>query len=86
MKGYYNVTILPTAEKKLRKLSKPIRTRIVDRISALTTDPRPSGVKKLKGRSAYRIRIGSYRVVYEIIDKALIVNVIAVGDRKDIYK
>ncbi|WP_199563232.1 type II toxin-antitoxin system RelE family toxin [Runella aurantiaca] len=48
-------------------------------------DPRPFGYKKLKGREAYRIRTGDYRVIYEIFDKKLIVQVIEIGHRREIY-
>lgn len=47
---------------------------------------RPSGCKKLKGRDGYRIRIGNYRILYDIIDQTLIINVIAIGHRRDIYR
>jgi mRNA interferase RelE/StbE len=49
-------------------------------------NPRPHGCKKLKGREGYRIRVGNYRIIYDIFDRELIVDVIAVGDRKDIYE
>ncbi|WP_373456907.1 type II toxin-antitoxin system RelE/ParE family toxin [Chryseobacterium sp. MDT2-18] len=49
-------------------------------------DPRPVGCKKLKGRDSYRIRIGNYRVIYEIFDSELIIDVIILGHRKDIYE
>lgn len=51
----------------------------------LETNPRPFGYKKLKGREAYRIRVGNYRIIYEIEDKILKVTVIDAGDRKEIY-
>lgn len=52
----------------------------------LGNDPRPSGCKKLKGRDAYRIRIGDYRAIYEIQDNKLISTVIIIGHRKDVYE
>ncbi len=52
----------------------------------LAFDPRPSGCKKLKGRNAYRIRIGDYRAIYDIIDNKLIITVINVAHRKDVYE
>jgi mRNA interferase RelE/StbE len=51
----------------------------------LANDPRPPGCKKLKGRDGYRIRVGDYRIIYQIIDDVLVVNVVALGHRKDIY-
>ncbi|MEP6803906.1 MAG: type II toxin-antitoxin system RelE/ParE family toxin [Flavobacterium sp.] len=50
------------------------------------SDPRPNGCKKLKGRSGYRIRIGDYRVIYEIFDGDLLIDVVDLGHRKDIYE
>ena len=52
----------------------------------LEVDPRPHGCKKLKGRDAYRIRIGDYRAIYEIQDAHLILTVIIIGDRKNVYE
>jgi mRNA interferase RelE/StbE len=51
----------------------------------LANDPRPAGCKKLKGRDGYRIRVGDYRIIYQIIDHVLVVEVVALGHRKDIY-
>ena len=55
-------------------------------IMGLAYDPRPVGYKKLRGMEAYRIRVGTYRIIYEIIDDKLIVDIIAVGHRQSIYK
>ncbi len=55
-------------------------------IAKLSEDPCPKGCKKLRGREGYRIRIGSYRVIYEVFDGQLIVDVITLGHRKDIYE
>jgi mRNA interferase RelE/StbE len=52
----------------------------------LADDPRPKGCKKLKGRDGYRIRTGNYRIIYEIFDTELLIDVIAIGHRKDIYE
>jgi mRNA interferase RelE/StbE len=52
---------------------------------ALTDNPRPNGYIKLKGFNAYRIRVGSYHIIYEIFDRILVVEIIDLGDRKDIY-
>jgi mRNA interferase RelE/StbE len=59
--------------------------QLIETIYALANDPRPFGYKKLKGRNGYRVRSGDYRVIYEIIDNILLINVIAVGHRRDIY-
>lgn len=84
--GKYEILFNPKAEKQLDKLSNQVVKPILEAILSLSEDPRPSGCKKLKGRPAYRIRIQNYRVIYEIMDKVLLVEVIAIGHRKDIYK
>jgi len=81
----YHITISKSAQKRLDKLSDAIAGRLITAIYALADDPRPHGYKKLKGRDAYRIRVGDYRIIYEIFDNTLIISVIDVGDRKDIY-
>jgi mRNA interferase RelE/StbE len=81
----YTVVLSKKAQKQLDKLSDFIAEPILEAISDLEENPRPAGNKKLKGRDGYRIRIGNYRVIYDIFDTQLIVDVIAVGHRKDIY-
>ena len=68
----YQVFISRKAEKFIEKLN-------------LATDCRPAGYKKLKGLEAYRIRVGNYRIIYEIKDNILTIEVVAIGHRKDIY-
>jgi mRNA interferase RelE/StbE len=85
-KPEYTVLILPSAQKQLSKLPNAIATRIEDKMMELQGDPRPPGCKKLKGRDAYRIRIGDYRVIYEINDGQLIVTVITIGHRREVYE
>lgn len=82
----YEVKLNPAAQKQLKKLDKQQVKRILARIYALGTDPFPRGVQQLRGYKAYRIRVGSYRVLYEIHDKQLLVHVIRIGHRKDVYK
>lgn len=81
----YTISISKTAQKQLDKLSDRIAAPIIDAISSLANNPRPNGCKKLKGRSGYRIRKGDFRIIYDIFDNILLINVIAVGDRKEIY-
>jgi mRNA interferase RelE/StbE len=85
-KPEYTVLILPSAQKQLSKLPNAIASRIEDKMMELGDDPRPPGCKKLKGREAWRIRIGDYRVIYEINDGRLIVTVITIGHRREIYE
>ncbi|MFP4489484.1 MAG: type II toxin-antitoxin system RelE family toxin, partial [Bacteroidales bacterium] len=82
----YKLFILPGAQKQLEKIPARDYKRVKKSILSLARNPRPSGVKKLKGRQAWRIRQGDYRIIYEIRDKVLTVTVIALGHRKDIYK
>lgn len=83
----YKVEILRGALKQLKKIPLELQERIQIKIDDLATEPRPNGVKKLKGKeNAYRIRVGDYRVIYDIFDDVLVVNVVEVGHRKNIYK
>ena len=67
------------------KIPSQIATKLFDLIQSLATNPRLPGCKKLKGRDGFRIRKGDFRIIYDVIDNLLIVEVIAIGDRKDIY-
>jgi mRNA interferase RelE/StbE len=79
--------ILPkSVQKELDRLPDEITNRILARLAGLETNPRPTDVKKLKGRDAWRIRVGDYRVIYEIHDRILQVIVITVGHRREIYR
>lgn len=82
----YTVVLSKKAEKQLNMLSDNIAEPIIDAITDLEENPRPHGYKKLKGRDAYRIRVGNYRIIYDIIDKELIVDVITLGHRKEVYE
>jgi mRNA interferase RelE/StbE len=82
----YTVLIERYAQKQIMKLDKKIIPVLKKAISDLADNPRPYGYKKLKGEDAYRIRVGNYRVIYEIDDGKIIVTVVSVGHRKDIYK
>jgi len=82
----YTVLIERYAQKQIMKLDKKIIPIIKASIADLADNPRPYGYKKLKGEDAYRIRVGDYRVIYEIDDGKIIVTVVSVGHRKDIYK
>lgn len=82
----YTLEILRTAQKQLAKIASQERVRIVSAIRNLAEDPRPDGAMKLTGRPAWRIRIGAYRVIYEIQDNQLRVLVIEVGHRREIYR
>jgi mRNA interferase RelE/StbE len=82
----YQVIILKSVRKELDRLPDDVAGRILVRLAGLETNPRPADVKKLKGRDAWRIRVGDYRVIYEIHDRVLQVIVITVGHRREIYR
>ena len=83
----YTIEFSPRARRQFAALPSAAQHRLQPHIDALAQNPRPPGVKKMAGAdSEYRIRVGSYRVVYEIRDRRLIVYVVAVGDRRDVYR
>jgi len=83
----YKVSIKRSAVKEIEAIpQKKERQRIIRRIGQLAEDPRPAGSKKLSGNDKYRVRQGSYRIVYSIEDNELIVVVVKVGHRKDVYR
>jgi len=83
----YTVEFTTAAAREVRKLDPHIRRRILSAITALQTDPRPAGVKKLSGYDdAWRIRIGDYRALYEIVDDTVLVTVFRVAHRRDVYQ
>jgi mRNA interferase RelE/StbE len=83
----YQILVLPAAKRQLKKLPKQAQAVIVGVIEALAKNPRPSGAKKLVGEEdLYRVRTRDYRIVYEIRDQQLIVAVVKVGHRRDIYR
>ena len=85
--GQYRVLIKPSAVKEIEALPrKKDRQRIVKKIEQLGDEPRPAGCQKLSGHDRYRIRQGQYRIVYGIEDDKLIVYVVKVGHRKDVYR
>ncbi len=82
----YKVAILRRAQKELGALPDEVYCRLRDAICGLADNPRPPGCLKLTGRDGWRIRIGQYRLVYEIDDDGQLVTVLHVGHRRDIYR
>ncbi|MFQ6014206.1 MAG: type II toxin-antitoxin system RelE/ParE family toxin [Anaerolineae bacterium] len=82
----YQLKIIRRAYKELRKLPPDITRRLRDAINDLAGDPHPRGCQKLRGGVGYAIRVGSYRVVYDIDDDARVVTVLRAGHRKSVYR
>lgn len=83
----YRIEVAPPAARQLRKLDVQARQRVQAAIELLADEPRPAGAKKLAGgEGEWRVRTGDYRVVYEIHDQVLVVLVVAVGHRREIYR
>jgi mRNA interferase RelE/StbE len=82
----YTAVLSKKAQKQLDKLTDTIAEPIFIAIANLEENPRPQGYIKLKGREGYRIRVGNFRIIYDIYDKQLIVDIITLGHRKDIYE
>ena len=82
----YSLTILPVAEKQILRLNSPEYDAVRNRVSELRDNPRPAGCRKLHDVTGWRIRVGRYRVVYEIDDSRKLVTILKVAHRKDIYR
>ena len=82
----YNVLITKSAAKELQDVPMRDRQRIVEKIWTLADNPRPTGCEKLSGEDKYRLRQGNYRILYEIVDDELIVSVVRIGNRRDVYR
>jgi mRNA interferase RelE/StbE len=85
----YRIQIAEKIEKKLVKLPEKDKERIIETIDSLVENPRPDGCKKLQGNQKpplYRVRAGNYRIIYSIQDEMLLIIVIEVGHRKEVYR
>ena len=82
----YRIEIKRSAVKELEAVPAKDRRRITTKIQALADNPRPAGCEKLSGHDKYRIRQGNYRILYTIEDDVLVVTVIKIGDRRDVYR
>lgn len=86
--GSYSIEILPTARRELLSLPRPIQKRIGQKIDSLKNNARPAGVKALKSKHGdfFRLRVGDYRILYEIRDKLLLIIVVKIGHRREVYR
>jgi mRNA interferase RelE/StbE len=83
----YTIRILPSAQRQLARLDPPLQKVLAAAIDALAEHPRPPGVKKLSGKeNLWRTRVADYRILYQILDKQLLILVVAMGHRRDIYR
>jgi len=83
----YKIEISSSAEKALKKIPKKDIVKVIQAIRQLAISPFPEGSRKLKGEdNSYRIRQGKYRIIYEVLNKKLIILVLKIGHRKDVYK
>ncbi len=82
----FAVEFTAAAARQVRKLDRPVRFRVLTAIEGLAEEPRPAGAMKLVGeQTAWRIRVGDYRVIYDIYDEALVVTVVRAGHRREVY-
>jgi mRNA interferase RelE/StbE len=83
----FRVEVSATAERQLRRLSRADQVRLIRAMQALSSDPRPPGCRKLSGYDdVFRVRVGRYRILYSIEDRRLVIIVLKVGDRKEVYR
>jgi mRNA interferase RelE/StbE len=83
----FEVRLRPAARRQLESLERPVQRRLVDAMAGLAEDPRPAGVKALQGLPGLlRLRVGAYRVLYQVRDDELLVLVLTLGNRRDVYR
>jgi mRNA interferase RelE/StbE len=81
----YRIELRPAASRALRKLDPTVRPRIQGAIGLLANDPRPPASRPLRGRPGYRVRVGDYRIIYTVQDDVLLVVVVTLGHRREVY-
>ena len=85
--GHHEVEVSRTAEKQLRKLPRDVQERVVRRMLLLAEDPFPQGARKLTGYDdVYRVRVGRYRILYSVSRRRMVIIILKVGQRKDVYR
>lgn len=82
----YRLFIKPSAAKEIEAIPKKERLRVIHRIQDLSGNPRPPGCEKLSGQDKYRVRQAQYRIIYSVSDEELIVCVVKVGHRREVYR
>lgn len=82
----YRIELRPAAVRALKRLDPPIRARVQGAIALLAEDPRPPAARALRGRPGLRVRVDDYRIIYTVTDEVLLVVVVTVGHRRDVYE
>ena len=82
----YRLRTTETARRELRRLPAHVRARVQDSVKALADDPRPPGCRRLRGVDAYRVRVGDYRVIYDIEDVARTITILRIKHRPEAYR
>lgn len=82
----YSVTVQRRAQKQIARLPATAQNRIESSLRALAEDPRPPGCRKLRGEEGWRLRVGNYRIIYEIDDEERLITILQVRHRRDIYR
>jgi mRNA interferase RelE/StbE len=82
----YRIEFRPAALRELRKIDRPMQPRIQGAIVLLAQDPRPPASRPLRGREGYRLRVGDYRIIYTIDDGVLLIVIVTIGHRRDVYR
>ncbi len=81
----YRIELRPAAVRSLRKLDPAVRHRLQGVIALLAQDPRPPAARALQGRPGLRVRVGDYRIIYTVTDDVLLVVVVTIGHRREVY-
>ncbi|MBU6516099.1 MAG: type II toxin-antitoxin system RelE/ParE family toxin [Acidobacteriota bacterium] len=82
----YRIEFRPAALRELRKIDRSTQPRIQGAIALLSQDPRPPASRKLRGRDGYRLRVGDHRIIYTIDDGVLLIVIVTVGHRREVYQ
>ena len=82
----YTIEFRPAALRELKRIDRATQPRLLGAIALLAKDPRPPASRPLRGRDGYRIRVGDYRILYTIADQRLLIVVVTLGHRRDVYE